>query len=180
MQHEFPWDYGTRGCFLVPIDKSLISIIAGQLKYLEQRRAWKTDTDYEQGYNAIAELEACMTKLCVEEFVESQNRLYRLLDGALNGNVYSNVGTIQEPNIQPPIPLVPTITNDTYIRRLMAIENVRSINSFAVAYGETVPTGESIRELLKQIRDASVGDGWTDDEKVALMAKLAEMLLALA
>lgn len=180
MQHAFPDDYGTRGCFLVPIDKSLLSIVAGELKYLEQRRAWKTDQDYEQGYNAIAELEACMTKLCTQELAEAQNRIYRLIDSTFNGVVYTNTGTPQAPVLTPPLPLVPTISPDTFITRLMAMENIRALNSYAVAYGETVPAGESTRELIKQLI-AKIGAGeWTAEEKAQLLADIAELLLMLA
>lgn len=176
MQHTFPPDYGTRGCFLVPIDTTLLSIVAGQLKYLEQRWAWKTEQDYEQGYNAIAELEACMTKLCVKELVESQQKLYRLIDSTFNGVVYSQELVNGTQTILPPIPPVPAVTQDTFITRLMAMENIRALNTYAVAYGETVPPGESLRELLKLA--LAQQDEWDQEEITQLLQLLSTLAAA--
>jgi|EndMetStandDraft_7_1072992.scaffolds.fasta_scaffold68607_2 hypothetical protein len=105
---SFPSDYGTRGCALVAVDLSLLPIIAGLIKPLEQERLWVTE-DYEAAYRAITALEACMTALCVQDLVESNNRLYRLIDAGLFGRAY-DAGAEPPGTITPIIPDVPDLS----------------------------------------------------------------------
>jgi len=105
MKIPFPVDYGTKGCALVAIDISMLPIIAGLLKPLEEARSWQAE-DYQQGYRAITTIEACMTALCVQQLVDSNDRLYRLLDAGLFGRVYEASGD-DPPIITPSIPVVP-------------------------------------------------------------------------
>lgn len=88
MKYTFPANYG-EDCIIVGIDKSLLPIIFGALRPLEHRFSWDTDEDYEQGYNAFAQLQAEMTGKCVSELVSSIDRLYRLLDTTFNGTQYT-------------------------------------------------------------------------------------------
>lgn len=108
MRLSFPTDYGTKGCALVPIDMTLLPIIAGLLKPLEEQRSWLTD-DYQLAYRAIAQLEACMTTTCLQDLVESNNRLYRLIDSGLFGRVYDE-GETPPDTITPVIPAVPDLS----------------------------------------------------------------------
>ncbi len=106
MRYTFPPDYSERTCYLVPINVTLIPMVAGALRFFEKRGSWETEQDYEQGYTAFAELQVCLMKACIDDLVESNNRLYRLLDTALYGRVYQLVTT--EPlTITPEIPPVP-------------------------------------------------------------------------
>jgi hypothetical protein len=57
VKYTFPVTYGTDST-LIEIDEALIPLVAGALKHFELRGYWKTDADYEQGYNAFAELQA--------------------------------------------------------------------------------------------------------------------------
>lgn len=157
-------------CLPIPV----IPIAVGALESRAHKKFF-AEGDDDLGMQLIRRTQVALIKGC-----QDIEQLYRLIDSTFNGVVYTNTGTPQEPILMPPIPLVPTVSDDTYIKRVIAMENRRSINSFGVAYGETVPVGESLRELLKQIRDAAAGEGWTDEEKLQLFAKLAELLLALA
>jgi hypothetical protein len=105
---SFPSDYGTRGCALVAVDLSLLPIIAGLIKPLEQERLWLQE-DYEVAYRAIVALEACMTALCVQDLVESNNRLYRLIDAGLFGREY-DAGAEPPGTITPVVPAVPDLS----------------------------------------------------------------------
>lgn len=105
MSYSFPNGYNER-CYLVAVDSALIPFLSGALHVYERREMWLTDADYEQAYNAIAELYICMTRLCTDDLIESNNRLYRLLNQAINGQEYVLVSS--DPlDIQPVIPAVP-------------------------------------------------------------------------
>jgi hypothetical protein len=78
-------------------------MVSGALKMFELRGYWLSETDYEAGYNAFAEIQAAMANNCLIDLVESNNRLYRLLDSALNGTVYTVDGDL----VEPAIPAVP-------------------------------------------------------------------------
>jgi hypothetical protein len=83
-----------------------VPIVAGALLHFQLRGYWQTEEDYEQGYNAFAELQVAMSGRCITDLVESQNRIYRLLDTALNGVVYTASGDVP-PLVTPEIPAVP-------------------------------------------------------------------------
>lgn len=109
MKYSFPANYG-EDCIIVAIDKSLIPLVAGALKPFEQSYTWLSDEDYEQGYNAFAELQASFMNTCLKELVESNNRIYRLLDTALNGAAYTAIANPLAPDslvVTPAIPAAP-------------------------------------------------------------------------
>lgn len=70
----------------------------------ELRGYWLSEADYEAGYNAFAQVQAAMANNCLVELTESNNRLYRLLDTALNGTVYT---ADLAGEISPAIPVTP-------------------------------------------------------------------------
>ncbi len=106
MRYDFPTDYETAPCYLVPINGALIPLVAGALKPFEERRSWNSDEDHEKAYNAFAALEAQMAACTMETFLQSNDRLYRLLDTAFNGRQYT-VETTDPLVITPAIPDVP-------------------------------------------------------------------------
>lgn len=114
MKHTFPSDYG-ECCYLVPIDRALVPLVAGALRYFEERAAWVSEQDYEQGYNAFAELQADMTGRCVEDLIQAHERTYRLLDRALNGVAYTATPDPIDPVLNPPIisPAIPVVPPTT-------------------------------------------------------------------
>jgi hypothetical protein len=109
MKHTFPENYG-EGCILVEIDKALVPLVAGALKPFERRFSWVSDEDYEQGYNAFAELQVQFMGKCVQALIDSNDRIYRLLDTALNGVAYTATPATSPPPAAPPDPTRPTIS----------------------------------------------------------------------
>lgn len=107
MRLIFPDDYGARGCAVVVIDMALLPIIAGLIKPLEEERAWEPES-YQDAYRAIAQLEACMASTCLADLVESNDRLYRLIDAGFFGRVY-DAGDTPPDTITPAIPAVPDL-----------------------------------------------------------------------
>jgi len=109
VKYAFPATYG-EDCILVPIDAALVPMVAGALIHFQQRGYWKTDADYEQGYNAFAELQADMSGRCIADLIESNNRIYRLLDTSLNGETYTSAPNPADPTrplVTPDIPAAP-------------------------------------------------------------------------
>lgn len=107
MRYVFPADYDTAPCYLVPINGALIPLVAGALKHFEERRSWNTDEEYQVAYNAFLALEAQMTACTMQALLDSNDRLYRLLDSAMFGRVYS----ISSPDPLVISPAIPTIPN---------------------------------------------------------------------
>lgn len=101
MRYTFPASYDTASCYLVPINATLIPLVAGALKHFEERRSWHSDEEHEKAYNAFAALEAQMTQCTMQALLDSNDRLYRLLDSGLNGTVYTASGD--------PVVISPTI-----------------------------------------------------------------------
>lgn len=109
MRYTFPTEYDTAPCYLVPINGALIPLVAGALKHFEERRSWNSDEEHELAYNAFLTLEAQMTACTMDALLQSNDRIYRLLDSALYGRVYEV--TSSEPLVvEPTIPEVPDPT----------------------------------------------------------------------
>lgn len=175
----YPNDAGQRGCILLPLDIALVPIIAGQLAGLRRRRAWTTESDYSQGYTALAELYICMTSTCVADLTAAVDRLYRLIDATVLGASYVVQETDPVLVIYPPIPNVPDTlapTPDSLLGLLRALPGVLDGGWFgfgsrpatladivdalrATAPETTTTLFEQARDLLGQTSDvAAIGN----------------------
>lgn len=178
MQITFPTDYAERSCYLVPINASLIPYVAGALRFFEKRGTWATPADYEAGYNAFAELQGCMMRLCIDALIESNDRLYRMIDTALYGTAYEVLAAEPlevEPAIFPTHPLVIS-DPDSILGRM---EDSRQLLQNALN-GTATPIydrPDGVRDLLEQLKAAIEASGELDDD---MLAKLTEMALLLA
>lgn len=183
MRYTFPTDYDIASCYLVPINASLIPLVAGALARYYQEHTWASPEDYEKGYNAIAELEACMSKLCVNALLEKHDQLYRLIDTTMNGRLYvaSGSGTIEDPLIvNPAIPAAPLPADSAvYPGLVMRIDRLEQmLNNFA----NGTPSAEftDVRNIRQQIADLIMAlsqQGQLDDE---MLAELMKIVVALA
>lgn len=93
MSNTFPVDWRSEPCFVAPISKPLIPYVAGLLKMMEQRGFWASEMDYQAGFQAVMEYERCLMALCLDVLLESNDRLYRMLDTALYGKEYTVVSS---------------------------------------------------------------------------------------
>lgn len=73
---------------------------------MEMPYIWKTREDYQRAYPVFAAIEAQMTSTCASNVVDSIDRLYRLLDSALNGTTYTTDESTP-PVVSPAIPAIP-------------------------------------------------------------------------
>lgn len=95
--------------YLVYIPRSAIDLISGVITILSERRVYASEGDYERGYNVIAFIKACMLACPAERLLERVDSIYRLIDAANFGRVYTVVS--EEPlEIAPDIPLVPDMS----------------------------------------------------------------------
>ena len=178
MKYTFPADYDQASCFLVPINSTLVPIIAGKLKDLEKPYSWHTDEDYERGYNAIAELEACMTRLCVEQLIESNDRLYRMLDTAIFGRAYA-VNSLDPlvvlPRINPTHALV--YEDDASILGRIHISQQLLENALNGTSTQHYDRANGVRDLLEQII-AKLEESGSDNEDLLAELQVIAGLLA--
>lgn len=176
MKLTFPNNYGEE-CVIVPIDRALLPIVAGALRPLETPYLWASEDDFEQGYNAIAELQAAMANNCLIDLVESNNRLYRLLDTALNGTQYSsspNPADPERPIVSPEIPAAPA--NEVGItpglrRQLLDMQGIINAGWFGIG-GQPA----TLADLVNALRIGSEED--TDRITDAIDAIAGDSLLA--
>lgn len=173
----FPTDYAERSCYLVAINASLIPLVAGALRFYEKRGTWLTDADYELGYNAFAELQVCMMRLCVDDLIESNDRLYRMLDTAIYGRIYTLESTdplVVSPTIQAVHDLA--IEHDDSI--LGRMEDQRQLLQNALNGTDTpnYDRVDGVRDLLEQIKTAIESSGGLDDDMLAKLAEIAVLL----
>ena len=177
MSYVFPDDYDTSRCYLVAINAALVPLVAGALELFQQRYAWQTDEDYERGYNAFAALRACMMRTCIDDLIESNDRLYRMLDTAIFGRQYSVIST-------DPLEVSPAIapTHDLVIEdnasALGRMETLQQLLDNALNGTETpqFDRADGVRDLLEQIRDSLATNGELDDDMLAKLIEIAALL----
>lgn len=178
MKITFPTDYAERSCYLVAINASLIPYVAGALRFFEKRGTWLSDADYEQGYNAFAELQVCMMQLCVDQLIESNDRLYRMLDTAIYGRDYAVVETDPELVVTPIIDPVHTleIENDESI--LGRMELLKQLLENALNGTDTPNYSDTpgVRELLANLITAVEAGGASDEDMLAELVQIAGLL----
>lgn len=178
MRYTFPTDYNTKGCFVVLIDKALLPIVAGKVRELYNHWQWNSPADYELGYNAIAELEACMTRLCVEQLVASNDRLYRLLDTNLSGQQYNTLNQNGDVIITPNIPIVPEPVTRSLHSRLERLEYLMDNFFNGGTYSPDFLNTTSVRDQLTAIIEAlQASNSANTDDWAELLSNLGELLV---
>lgn len=177
MSHSFPEGYKQYDCYLVPIDKAFLPHIVGLLPSLLNRRYWDTDSDYERGYNATGELLEAMALLCVKDLVESNNRLYRLLDATFNGTHYEEYTSSMtgETSIVPAIPPAPAY-NGTPMLAIMLQQYQMLHNALRGAIYANFDDESNVVQLLLQIAAQQEAETTTDSDQLAQLAQIAALL----
>lgn len=178
MRYTFPIDYAERSCYLVPINASLIPLVAGALKHFEERRSWHTDAEYEQAYNAFLELEICMTRLCIDDLIESNDRLYRMLGTALYGTEYSVVSTDPVLVVEPAIEATHSLVFEQEDSILGRMEDMRQLLQNALNGTDTPLYSDipGIREQLANLITAVEAGGASDADMLAQLIQIAGLL----
>ena len=177
MGERFPQQYGQHGCILLPIDATLAPHVAGTLRRLEDRGYWQSDDDHMRGYNALAELYIAMSNNCLDELIEAQNRIYRLLDTTINGTEYTATEIAGSITISPAIPAAPPVPAVPLAARLRQLaELVDNATTGAIYNDSGLLDGESTRDVLRQVVDAVQQYGDLDDDQLAKLVEIAALL----
>lgn len=173
MKYTFPATYGDE-TYLVPVDAALVPLISGALNKFQLSSVWENPEDYQQGYRAFAELQANLMGTSLRELVEGQNRLYRLLDTALNGTQYTSSPDPNNPAwplVEPAIPAAPAAapTNDpTSLRAQLArLHQLAENAATGAAYGADSAMGGTVgldydgswRARLEALQ-GEINEGW--------------------
>jgi len=177
MKYIFPADYEERSCYLVAINASLIPMVAGALRFYEKRGTWRNDADYESGYNAFAQLQACFMKCCIDDLIESNDRMYRMLDTAIYGTAYevtSSEPLVVEPIIWPTHAL--TIADPESILGRMEDQRQLLENALNGIDTPTYSRPDGIRDLLEQLIVAAEAESNLDPEMLAKLAEIAVLV----
>ena len=176
MKLTFPEDWREQPCFIVAIPGPLVSFVGGLLKLGEQKGLWLTSDDYGRAYTAIIELERCLVATCVNDLIESNAALYRLLNTALFGVTYEQTGTdplVVIPAIEPLVTLE-VFNQDSVMGRIDRLTQLLD-NRLAGTETPLYEYTNGIKQQLQAILDA-IG---SDDADIAAIRVAAEAIAVL-
>lgn len=178
MPETFPEDWRDQPCFIVTVPRPLVPYVGGLLKILEKRGFWSEDIDYERGYTATLELERCLMSTCVNDLLERQDALYRLLDTALFGTEYT-IESTDPLVVTPPIPAARLLAYDNQASLLgRADQSIQLVDN--TLNGTETPLyayTPSVKELLQGVIDAIAAED-TDLEAMLAQLELIATLVA--
>ena len=168
-------------CDLVEVDIEAIPFLLGALWRKEWRAYWNTDDDARDGRQLLAKQGAQLLMPCAKDIVERQDRLYALLDRAINGTPYnvSGTGTDLDPYIwAPPLPVAPLAQYGLPGLLRQAEISGRELDNLTngTTYDEA-PDSRNIRQLLDDLKTALEGQSNLDPE---ILGELVQILAALA
>lgn len=164
-------------CELAIFPVAVVPYALGALEARAPRHIW-ADEHYVRGEQLIRRLQLALLCGGLQELLESNNRLYRMLDTAIYGVGY----TVQSTDplvVSPEIPPQRTmgIYDDSSI--LGRMESLKQLLENALNGTETpqYDRANGVRDLLEQLITAIQNSGQLDDE---MLAKLAEIALLVA
>jgi hypothetical protein len=91
---------------IIPISVRYIPLILHAVERQKDRNDWVSDDDFSQGYTELCEIQWNMLMGGLDELIESNRQIYRLLDSGLNGTAYTASGD-NPPVVTPAIPAAP-------------------------------------------------------------------------
>lgn len=173
----FPDDWRSEPCFLVSIPRPLVPFVGGLLKIAENRGFWATTEDYTRGYTAVIELEECLMTTCLDTLLQQNDALYRLINTAVLGQLYTTVTDdplVVSPAIEPHVTL-DILDQDSVMGRLDRLTQL--IDNRLAGTATTLYTDlPGIKQQLQSIIDA-LGD---DTDLATIITDLEAIALLLA
>ena len=176
MPLEFPEDWREQPCFVVAIPRPLVPYVGGLLKLLEQSGLWLSTDDYKRAYTATVELEGCLMATCLQDLIDQQNALYRMLNTALFGETYTLEDTdplLVSPAIAPFVGL-DVLGQDSLMGR---IDRLTQLIDNRIAGTET-PLYDELPGVKQQLEDiiAALGEGTDLTEVISNLEAIALLL----
>lgn len=175
--NTFPSDWREQPCVIAVVPLPLVPYVAGLTKIMENRGFWASEEDYVAGYQAVIELGECLMATCVQDLIESNDRLYRMLNTAIFGVTYATVST--DPLVVTPA-IAPHVTLDIHNEDslLGRIYNLTQLMDNRLAGTDTPNySGDGIKQQLQAILDAIAADD-TDIEAILAAAQQIALLVA--
>lgn len=174
--NTFPSDWREQPCFLVSIPRPLVPFVGGLLKIAENRGFWQSSTDFLHGYTAVVELEACLMSTCLDVLLEKQDALYRLVNTAVLGQLYTTVSPdplVIEPAIEPHVTL-DILNQDSLMGR---IDRLTQLVDNRIAGTET-PLYDELPGIKQQLEEiiAALGEGTDLTEVISNLEAIALLL----
>lgn len=175
---SFPTSDTPLECALVVVPIPVLPFILGAMGQLQERQYWQTADDWYAAYEAIAAVEVCAMATCVNELIESNNRMYRMLDTALFGVGYT-VESTDPLVVTPPIPPQRTMGiygDDSILGRM---ENLKQLLENALNGTDTpqYDRANGVRDLIQQLINA-IGNEQTDLDGMLTKLELIATLVA--
>jgi len=158
--NTFPEDWRDQPCFLVSIPRPLVPYVAGLMKLAEQRGFWLTETDYQNGYTAVIEMEACLMSTCLNVLLQKQDELYRMLNTGIFGVTYATVS--EDPLVVTPA-IAPHVTLDVHdqdsimgrLDRLTQLVDNRLAGTETPLYDELPGIKQQLEDIIAALGDTS-------------------------
>lgn len=96
---------------LVEVDAAMLPLVLSAVAKYHSRAWWASQSDYAEGYPRLLQLQRALLTPMTEPIVTAIDRLYRLLDSALNGTEYAVApeSPPDEPVVTPAIPAAPAL-----------------------------------------------------------------------
>jgi len=147
------------------------------MKILEQKGFWASDTDFSRGYTAAVELEECLMTTCLDALLEQNDALYRLINTAVLGQLYtieSSEPLLVTPAIAPAVDLT-ILDQDSLMGR---IDRLTQLIDNRIAGTET-PLYDDLPGIKQQLEAviAALGD---DTDLATIISDLEAIALLLA
>lgn len=173
-------------CVPIPI----IPFFRDFFAHMQQRGLWQTRDDWLKAYRIFGQIEAELMGSCIQDLIESNNRLYRLLDTALNGTQYTatpdGIGGITIlPQIAdaPPASVSAPNAMRSHIGRLWhLVENLTSGTTYAADAGvdgaPALPDAVALRDVFRRLIAGIDGGAEPPATNLVELLDQAETLLA--
>jgi hypothetical protein len=130
------------------------------MKLAEQRGFWLTETDYQNGYTAVIEMEACLMSTCLNVLFQKQDELYRMLNTGIFGVTYATVS--EDPLVVTP-EIAPHVTLDVHdqdsimgrLDRLTQLVDNRLAGTETPLYDELPGIKQQLEDIIAALGDTS-------------------------
>lgn len=163
-------------CELVTFPVAVVPYALGALEARTPRHIW-AEGSYVRGEQLIRRLQLALLCGGLQELLESNNRLYRMLDTAIFGTGYTVTSTdplVVVPEI-PPQRTMGIYGDDSILGRM---EDMRQLLQNALNGTETpnYDRNNGVRDLLEQLVTAIQQTGQLDDDMLNKLAEIAVLV----
>jgi hypothetical protein len=144
---------------------------------MQEHYVWKSPDDWHRAYQIFAELEEQLMAGCLQQLIDEQQRLYRLLDASLNGTQYELVGDV----ISPALATVPSASTGapnalrSHVGRLWQLaENTTTGATYAAGAGidgsPELADDQAVRAVIRRLIEGVDGGATPAPDDNLLMA----------